>query len=240
MLPGVRPPGVILRYRVVPQPEDWVVPEGTVPESVMHNEAARELELRLRAWAERSPRALAIARNLAIHFYEDQPRLGIDPNVCVLEPPPEEFQELTSLCLWKEGHWPPPLSIEIVSLSHPNKDYRTIQDRYAAMGARELVIFDPLLAARRVLGGPVPLQLWRYDGFGLLERVHASAAPAFSEVLRAWLIPDGQHLAIATDRAGEQRWLTNEEQARAEDERARTEKENERAQRTELERSYRR
>lgn len=259
MLPVMRRPeiaGVALRY---PPPwlEDWVIPEGTVPESIVHNAAARELELLLTAWAERNPRALAIARNLAIRFYEAHPRLGIDPDVCVLEPPPSDFEALSSLCLWKEGHRPPPLSIEVVSRNHPNKDYATLQDRYAALGGREVVVFDPLLAGPRTFGGPVPLQLWRSDAFGLLERVHAGAAPAFSEVLGAWLIPDGQRLAIAADEAGEQRWQTDAERERAEKkheraekeraqaereheraekERALAEKERERAQRIELER----
>lgn len=228
--------GVALRYPVASRLEDWVIPEGNVPESVVHNDAAREVELLLRAWAERSPRRLAIARNLAIRFYQAQPRLGIDPDVCVLEPPPPAFETLSSLCLWKAGHHAPPLSIEVVSQTHPNKDYTTLQDRYAAMSAQEVVVFDPLLAGPRALGGPVPLQLWRCDSIGLLERVHAGAEPAFSEVLGAWLIVDGHRLAIADDRAGEQRWLTNEERERAEKERERAEKERERAQRVELER----
>ena len=36
--------GVALRYPVAPRLEDWVIPEGNVPESVPHNDAAREKE----------------------------------------------------------------------------------------------------------------------------------------------------------------------------------------------------
>jgi hypothetical protein len=151
--------GVVLRYPVMPRFEDWVIPEAAVSESVPHSEAARALELVLVAWAKRSTQAVAIARNLAIRFYQERPQLGIDPDLCVLVPPPPRFEELSSLCLWKEGHQAPPLCIEVVSRTHPNKDYTTIQDRYAAMGGQEVVIFDPLLAGPRVFGGPVPLQL---------------------------------------------------------------------------------
>jgi hypothetical protein len=235
--------GVVLRYPVMPRFEDWVIPEGTVSESVPHNEAARTLELVLAGWATRRAEPVAIARNLAIRFYEDRPQLGIDPDVCVLMPPPPGFEELSSLCLWKPGHVAPPLSIEVVSRTHPNKDYTTIQDRYAAMGGQEVVIFDPLLAGPHAFGGPVPLQLWRRDAMGLLERTHFGQGPAFSEVLGAWFVPDGRCLAIADDREGQGRWQTNEERAhaekeheRAEKERERAEKERERAQRLELER----
>jgi hypothetical protein len=228
--------GVVLRYPVMPRPEDWVIPEGSVSESVPHNEAARTLELVLVGWAKRCVQPVAIARNLAIRFYQARPQLGIDPDVCVLIPPPPGFEELSSLCLWKEGHRAPPLCIEVVSLTHPNKDYTTIQDRYAAMGGHEVVVFDPLLAGPHAFGGPVPLQLWRRDAMGLLERLHAGQGPAFSEVLGAWLVPDGRLLAIAEDREGLRRWQTSEQLERTEKEHERAEKEQERAQRIELER----
>jgi hypothetical protein len=64
---------------------------------------------------------------------------------------------------------------------------------------------------------------------GLLERTHSGQGPAFSEVLGAWLVPDGRLLAMANDREGLRRWPTSEELERAE-------KERERAQRIDLER----
>lgn len=218
-----------MRYPVPTRLDDWVIPEGTVPESVPHDEAACYLKQVLLAWSATATRKLGVARNLAIRFYEDRPQLGIDPDLCLLEPPPPGFDELTSLCLWKKGHVAPPLCIEIVSPSHPNKDYTTLQDRYAAMGAQEVVVFDPLLAGPRAFGGPVPLQVWRSDGLGLLERIHSGAGPAYSEVLGAWFVPLARLLTIANDPGGAGLWQTREERERAEKERKRAEKEQERA-----------
>jgi len=230
------PATVAIRYPVRPSPEAWILPEGTVPESPVHDEVAEGLKLLLRAWATRSPSKLRIARNLAIRFDEQNPRVGIDPDVCVLAPPPDDLDELGSLCLWKPGHTPPPLCFEIVSTSHPNKDYVAIQDRYAALGTRELFVFDPMLAGPKSLGGPVPLQLWRRDASGGYDRVHFGAEPIFSEVLGAWVIAEGRSLFIADDREGTQRWLDEAALQRAEAVRARAEADQERRAREALER----
>jgi hypothetical protein len=129
------------------------------------------------------------------------------------------------LCLWKPGHVAPPICFEVVSVNHPYKDYTALQDRYAALGAHELVVFDPLLAGPRSLGGPVPLQLWRREIAGGLERVHFGAAPAYSEVLDAWVVAQGRTIHLTEDRAGLRRWRTEAERAQAEAERAQAEAE---------------
>jgi hypothetical protein len=238
--------GVVVRYPVQTRREAWVLPEGTVPESVPHDAVAHRLKILLEVWASRLAGPCTIARNLAIRWLEATPRVGIDPDVCVLDPSPPEVDDLSSLCLWKLGHLPPTICFEVVSRNHPHKDYAELQDRYALVGTRELVVFDPFLAGPSALGGPVPLQLWRRDRVGMLERVHAGDTPAPSEVLGAWLIPTTTTLEIADDREGARRWMTWEELAaakeaetkreRAEKERERAEKERERAARLELER----
>ena len=247
------PTAVAVRYAVQSRLEAWVLPEGTVPESVPHDAAAQHLKLLLEAWAARTAPQVLVARNLALRWLEEEPRVGIDPDVCVLDPAPPEGKELSSLCLWKQGHFPPSLCIEVVSRNHPHKDYTEIQDRYALVRTRELIVFDPLLAGPVALGGPFLIQLWRRDALGMLERVHASDQPVFSEVLDAWLQPTRTLLEIADDRAGKRRWPSWEEQARTwearaekeraekerereEKEREREEKERERAARLELER----
>jgi hypothetical protein len=224
-----------------------------VPESIPHDAAAQRLKLVLEVWASRLGRPCVIARNLAVRWLEANPRVGIDPDVCVLDPPPPGASELSSLCLWKPGHVPPSICFEVVSRNHPHKDYAELQDRYALVSTRELVVFDPFLAGPSALGGPVLLQLWRRDRVGMLERVHAGDSPVVSEALGAWLVPTAKTLEIADDRDAVRRWLpweelALEEQARAERERAekereraekereRAEKERERAARLELER----
>jgi hypothetical protein len=238
--------GVVVRYPVQTRREAWVLPEGTVPESIPHDAVAHRLKVLLEVWASRLARPCTIARNLAIHWLETSPRVGIDPDVCVLDPSPPGVNDLPSLCLWKAGHSPPTICFEVVSRNHPHKDYAELQDRYALVGTRELVVFDPFLAGPSALGGPVLLQLWRRDRVGVLERVHAGDTPAPSEVLGAWLIPTTTTLEIADDREGTRRFMTWEELAsakeaetqreRAEKERERAEKERERAARLELER----
>lgn len=217
------------QYPVQARLEAWELPEGPVPESVPHDHAAEHLRRVLEAFAERSTRSLFVARNLAVRWLEERPGVGIDPDVCVLEPAPPHAERLSSLCLWKPGHRAPVFAVEVVSASHPYKDYAAIQDRYAALGAQELCVFDPLLAGPAALGGPVPLQLWRRDALGQLVLVHFGSDAVFSEVLEAWLVPSDAVLEVADDRAGKLRWPTGEERERAEKEQALAEKERERA-----------
>lgn len=202
-----------------------------MPESTAHDQAVLRIFLLLSAWAEARGDA-RVARNLALRWLEDYPRTGIDPDVCVLSPAPSDFDELTSLRLWEASRVPPVFSVEVVSGSHPYKDYNEVPERYAALGAFELLVFDPLLLGPRALGGPVPLQLWRRDPMGTLDRIYFGSDPVFSQALDAWLSVDRENLAISEDRAGAQRWLTGEERARAE-------KESERVAREDAERRLR-
>jgi len=212
MLP--RPATVSIRYPVSPSSVDaWVIPEGTVPESIVHEQAAEALRLVLEFWVARRKPGARVARSFAVRFYEDDARKGIDPDVCVLDPAPPDFEELRSLCLWKQDHVRPTICFEVVSLSHPNKDYTTIQDRYAAMGCQELVVFDPTLAGPKSTGGPVLLQLWRRDDAGVFSRVHFANYAVFSEVLQAWLVPEAKRLLIAEDEQGVWPWPTEAEHA---------------------------
>ncbi|HEX7671100.1 MAG TPA: Uma2 family endonuclease [Polyangiaceae bacterium] len=227
---------IAVRYSVRAVPDTWILPEDTVPQSLPHNTAARHIEDVLIEWVARTKGNVVVARELALRWLERAPRTGIDPDVCLLMPPPPEGEDLSSLCLWKPGHVAPPLCFEVVSANHPHKDYVGIQDRYAELGTRELVVFDPLLAGPAALGGPVRLQLWRRDDFGVFERVHFSDEPAYSTVLDAWLLPQGRVLEISGDRQGTRIWPTaagrlehDNEQVRAEKERERAEKEHERA-----------
>jgi hypothetical protein len=208
------PATVSIRYAVWPSSVDaWVIPEGNVPESIIHDEVAEALRLVLQFWATRRRMGARIVRNFAIRFYEQDWRKGIDPDVCVLDPAPENLDELGSLCLWKPGHAPPSICFEVVSLTHPNKDYTSIQDRYAVMRTKELVVFDPTLAGPKSTGGPVLLQLWRRDESGSFERIHFGNYPVYSEVLEAWLVPEEKRLVISDDEQGMSRWLNAAEHA---------------------------
>lgn len=223
------PTTVSIRYVVRPSFEAWLIPEGTVPEAPIHDEVAERLKLLLKVWAARCKIKTRIARNLAIRFFAEDERIGIDPDLCVLAPPPEDLDELGSVCLWKPGHTPPTLCFEIVSTNHPNKDYVAIQDRYAALGVHELIVFDPMLAGPKSLGGPVSLQLWRRDAEGAFSRVCFGNEPVYSEVLDAWVIAEGRALHLAEDRAGKRRWLTDADKAKADADKAKADADRARA-----------
>jgi Uma2 family endonuclease len=245
-------PIVSLRYRVGPSPEAWEIPEGPVPESTAHHDALRRIEALLLAWASRAANGARIASNLAIRWLPEHPRTGIDPDVCVLLPGPPDFEDLSSLCLWEPGRKPPRLAVEVASASHPYKDYVSIHERYAAMGAEELLVFDPLLVGPKALGGPVALQLWRRES-GVFERVHFGNDPVYSQSLDAWFLAEGRTCHIADDRGGTRRWLTEAEElsrqlvagqadaerARADAERAKADAEREQRARAELEQRIR-
>jgi len=226
---------VSLRYPVSPDLEAWVLPEGKVPESTTHHATVYRIYGLLLAWVDRcrGERSLRIASDLAVRWLQEHPRTGADPDVCVLEPAPADFDDLNSLKLWEPGRVPPRLAIEVVSTNFPHKDYGRIQERYAAMGVEELVVFDPLLSGPRSLGGPVPLQLWRRDATGAFERVQFGADPVHSGVLDAWFIANGRDLDISDDRLGKRCWLTGGERAeaaQAQAEQARTQAEQAQAQ----------
>jgi Uma2 family endonuclease len=203
-----------------------------VPESTAHDAALNRIQSTLVGWAARVGNGARVARNLAIRWLPDYPRTGLDPDVCVLLPGPADFDDLSSYKVWEPGRPSPPLAIEVVSASHPYKDYRTVHEGYAAMGVLELLVFDPQLFGPKALGGPVALQLWRRDAAGAFERVHFGNQPVYSNVLEAWLSADGRDLVMSDDRAGKQRWPTEAEQktSRAEAETACARAEAQRAQ----------
>lgn len=209
----VSQPIVSLRYRVGRDPDAWVLPEGTVPESTTHDAAVERACSLLKAWAKRSQNGARIARNLAVRWMKDHPTTGIDPDVAVLLPGPTDFDDLSSYRVWEADRPPPPLAIEIVSGGHPYKDYGWVHEGYAALGALELLVFDPMLVGPKSLGGPVSLQLWRRDVTGAFERTHFGNEPVYSQVLDAWFSAHGRRLDISEDRAGTRRWPTLEEAA---------------------------
>ncbi len=205
------PPSVSLRYGVRVDPDGWELPEGPVPESAPHDDLCDRWKHVLQAWVARTGRDAEVYRNLAVRFDPQRPRVGIDPDVCVVEPAPDERRTLTSL--QTHVHGAPLLSIEVVSTTHPNKDYVEAPARHAASGARELWVLDPLLAGPRVHGGPFAVQVWQRDDTGAFARVHASSEPFHSALLDAWIVPGRGTVLLCDDRSGARPWRTLEETA---------------------------
>lgn len=205
----------VVRYEVPGFSERWTISEEPVPESAWHDASVQLLKALLVAWLARTARAAAVYRNLAIRVRSDRPKVGFDPDLCLIEPAPPEGSDLDSLKLWQPGHPAPALVIEVVSQNHPTKDYTEVPEKCAAAGVAELVVFDPKLAGPHTGGGPHLLQIWQRADRDSFVRVHAANTAGLSPLLGAWWTPveGGQRLGIADDAAGTKTWLTGEQAA---------------------------
>ena len=203
----------VLRYALDGFSDDWVIRWDEVPESAWHDGCLELLKALLVAWIASSGRDAAVFRDIVIQARRERPKLGWNPDVCLVEPAPAGASELESMRLW--DHASPRFAFEAVSPNHPYKDYTIVPEKCAVAGVTELCVFDPLLAGPRAQGGPWLLQLWKRAPDGSFERVHAGHDPARSDVLGAWLVPDreARRLRIFGRPNGEEPWLTSEEQA---------------------------
>jgi Uma2 family endonuclease len=220
----------------VPEPSArWELLDEPVPESRPHERRASLVFEQLDYMVRRTGRNALVCRNLAVRWDEARPQIGVDPDVCLIEPSPPEGAELDSLLQWKPGHEPLRVAVEIVSASRADKDYSQSPLKYAANGTYELWVFDPRLAGPRNHGGPYRLQMWRRDAEGDFLRVYAGDGPARSEALAAWVfvVHEGSSLRIADDAEGTSWWETGEEAERrtAQAERAAKEEAERRAER---------
>jgi len=205
---------------VIPVPathDRWTLDEEDMPETPLHGRIIELLVAILRCWVLKFAPAAMTGSNIAIRFDRAHPSRGVDPDVYLVDPGPPRGERETSLCLWKKGHHPPRLAVEVVSESTAAKDYHDAPARYAACGVRELWVFDPLGFGAPDADGPWTLQVWRATGKGEFQRVYAGNGPAFSRELAAWVVvtDGGMRLRIANDAAGTRLWPTPEEEQAA-------------------------
>ncbi len=205
-----------------PYPADWYIEDDEpVPVSRRHllrSDVVYELLLGLQA---RTNWNAQVGKDLAHRWDPNEVRVGVDPDVYVLEPPPPEGDDVLRNRVWEPGHRPPKLAVEIVSESRPDKDYVRSPMRHELLGTEELWIFDPMFFGRSPQQPSVHLQMFRRTG-GRLSRVYAGHGPMFSQALSAWVfVTDEDHIGIADDKACTQVWPTREEMAlkKADDER---------------------
>jgi Uma2 family endonuclease len=208
--------GVLVQHRVPGFSDRWLVPERTVPEAAWHYAAVALLKALLDQWILRTERDAIVYCDLAIRVRKDNPRVGFDPDLVLVEPAPPDAARLSSLRLWEPGHAAPALVIEVVSPSHPTKDYAETPDQCAALGVRELVVFDPTLSGPKALGGAQRLHVWRRSDAGVFERADSGDGPFASETLGAFLVltDERRSLRIAEDAAGARLWPTEAEAER--------------------------
>lgn len=203
--------------------------QARMPENPLQVAICDLLKLILSAWIRRRGANALVSSNVAVRWDETHPRVGVDPDVYLMEPSPPLGLREKSVRTWVEGHTAPRVAIEVVSDGTADEDYHEKPHKYAASGTRELWVFDPLM--RGPAGGePLRLQVWRRGKRGVFRRVYAGDGPARSEELDAWLVvtDKGLRLRIADDEEGTSLWLTGEESERAEKEAERAAKESER------------
>lgn len=215
-------PGVLVQHRIYEFSDDWTIGEEPVPEAIWHDQAIDLIKALLQHWIARTGRDAAVYRNFAVRVRRDNPRVGFDPDLQLVQPAPADARELSSLRVWEPGHAVPKLVIEVVSPGHPYKDYSDIPDRCAAVGVSELVVFDPMLVGPKAFGGPFRLQGWRRTDAGTFERLVAGEGPVQSSILDAHFVTveAGRLLRIADDETGTRPWRTAEEDARIGEQRA--------------------
>ena len=223
---------VVLTFEVPWTHPDWVLEDTQMPVSAVQDNASTVVASVWRAGARRHGRSVQVRRDLAVRWDEEHPSVGVDPDVCLLDPPPDVPEAtLTSLRLWEPGHHPPRVALEVVSENNAAKDYGVGPRKHAASGLRELWVFDPMRYGPTDDGGPWVLQLWARGKTGEFRRVYAGDGPAWSEAFGAWVVVsrDGMFVRLSDDEEGAALWPTEAEREHAETERERSEKERERS-----------
>jgi Uma2 family endonuclease len=216
-------------------PADWYIeddePVGQDPD---HQEDEFIMQSTLLAWRKRTKQEhLLIGCEMACRWDSAFPKVGVDPDVYVVDRPPPRNKKgkIGSLRTWEGGHHPPLLAIEIVSDSRPGKDYKDSPEKHDLLGTFELWIFDPHLSGYTKEQPPVPLQVFQRETNHCLVQMHAGAGPYRSDALDAWVMVIEDELVIADDREGNDRWPTLEEaeKRRADEEAQRANDANKRA-----------
>ena len=151
-----------------------------------------------------------------VYWDPQDPRKSLAPDLFVL-PGVDRHRDVRSWQVWAEGGVVPSLAVEVVSSDDIAKDYDVGPRRYAELGVRELVIFDPEPSGKR----RVRWQVYRRQGQGpLLLAVREASDRVWSEVLGCFLREvagdDGMpRIRLATAAAGEALVPTVEESERA-------------------------
>jgi len=190
---------------------DWssgyLTDEEEMGESGEQNLIIRILLSFLAEWArERGWEDVHIGADQFFAWMEQEPLVRVSPDVYLLDHPPPRPLPASGQA-WLPGHRPPRLAFEIVSGGHWRKDYRESPAKYAQLGTRELVVFDPEAAAGRATGAErVALQVFRREADGGFIRACHGAGPARGEELDAWLVARHEGgaatLGIARDAEG--------------------------------------
>ena len=185
-----------------------------MPHSASHDDHEDRLKSTLRAWVARTGRELLVNCELAFRWDEDDPRVGVDPDVFLVEEPPRDPDgDIYSIRTWEPGNRPPILAIEIVSRNRPKKDYSQAPKKHDLLGTFELWVYDPDLHGHTPEQPSVRFQMFQRETNARLVQTYAGEGPIYSEALEAWVFIEDDLIIISDDAAGEHRWPTLEEEA---------------------------
>jgi Uma2 family endonuclease len=150
-----------------------------------------------------------------IYYKRGYPSKVVAPDVYDLPGVPPN-QRIRSWQVWKTGIVPD-LAIEVVSSSDPYKDYADAPPRYAELGVKELVVFDPDYEPGSDRVRWQRFRRLKRRGFVRVE--HTNADRIQSRVLGCWLRVVGEgdaaRLRLGTGPEGNDIFPTAEEAAQA-------------------------
>jgi Uma2 family endonuclease len=198
-------------------PADWYIEDNEpVAQDVDHQKHEFIMQSTFLAWQARTKQEhLLIGCEVACRWDSRHPKVGVDPDVYIVERPPGEEGTgyIGSVRTWENGNSPPILAIEIVSRSRPGKDYKDSPEKHDLLGTFELWVFDPGLNGYTDEQPPALLQIFQRETNQRLVQTCAGEGPFRSDALDAWVMVIDEKLVVANDREGKDRWPTLEEAA---------------------------
>lgn len=220
-----RKPGAFVVRDLAPEdagvPIDWsawyLTDEDDMGESAEQGEIIRVLLSALGVLAaERAWGNVYLGADQFFAWLRNEPMVRVSPDVCLVDEPPAPPLP-KSWQTWLPGHRPPRWAVEIVSEDW-KKDYEDAPAKYAQLGTRELVIFDPEAATNDAgRGTRAPFQVYRRDADDAFVLVYCGEGPARSDQIDAFLVAqrvgETVRLRVARDAAGKDLVPTADERA---------------------------
>ena len=222
-----RKPGAFVVRDLAPEdaaaPIDWsawyLTDEDDMGESAEQGEIIRIMLSTLGVLAaERAWGNVYLGADQFFAWLRSEPMVRVSPDIYLVDDPPQPPLP-KSWQTWLPGHNPPRWAVEIVSEDW-KKDYEEAPPKYAQLGTRELVMFDPEAAMSGAgRGTRTPLQVYRRDEDDAFVLVYRGEGPVPCEEIGAFLavqrVGETVRLRVTRDAAGEDVVPTAEERVRA-------------------------
>ena len=213
-------------YRPVPpveyDDEGYPGPDGKMPESTRHRRTVFHGHMALETWFRDRPDTL-VASDLLLLFEEGNREAALAPDLMVIFDAGNP--DRLSYKVWEERDRMPAFALEVLSSSTWRRDVRIKPGLYAALGVRELWLFDPpegCLVGHRLVG----------DAYERIEPRRGGGRP--SRVLGLDVLVEDGELRFRNPATGE--ILPNHEEERRRREQAEARRDEERTRREQAER----